>query len=132
MPISSAIGWAAFALVPAAAVAGWVLRRHRRGGFITRMRPHFFIGYGALALATLHLLLSTGGMGGANGNGIWLATFALGGVAVQAFLGTNLQSPGGYRRPLHRWHVLTFWTVLALIAGHVVLNSSFITSAMGQ
>ncbi len=95
------------------------------------MRPHFLLGYGALALATLHLFMSTGGMGGSNANGIWLATFALFALALQAFIGTSLQSPGTYRSTLRRWHSIVFWSVLVLAIGHIALNAS-ILSAMGQ
>jgi hypothetical protein len=71
-------------------------------------------------------------MGGANATGMWFALFAFAGVGLQAFLGTNLQSPGAYRPTLRGWHVLTFWSVLALIALHVLLNGAFIAAAMGQ
>ena len=86
------------------------------------MRPHYVIGYAALALAVLHLSLSTGSMAGADTTGIWLATIALVGLGWQALLGSNLQWPGGYRAALRRWHLGTFAAVLLLAIGHAMLN----------
>ena len=90
---------------------------------VARMRPHLVLGYVAAGLAVAHVAMTTGGMGGVNPTGIWLATFALFGLGLQAFVGTNLQSPGAYRAPLRRWHLALFWIVLLLAIGHVVLNS---------
>jgi hypothetical protein len=75
-----------------------------------------------LAFTIVHLSMSMGGMGGASATGIWLATFALFVLVAQALIGANLQSPGGYRIELHRWHLIAFVTVLLLAVGHVVYN----------
>ena len=87
------------------------------------MRPHFALGYGALGLALLHLALSFDNALSANAAGIWCASLALVGLALQAFSGTNLQSPGAYRFVLRRWHAVLFWTVTVLVVGHVLLNA---------
>jgi hypothetical protein len=120
--IGPASGWTAFALVPVAAVAGVVMRRFLRGRLVIRMRPHYVIGYAALGFAVVHVSLSMGGMAGADATGIWMASAALLGLCWQALLGTNLQSPGDYRRPLRRWHLVTFAAVLVLAGGHVMLD----------
>ncbi len=125
MPFSSTAGWIALGLLPLNAVVGLILRRFAKGSFVRRMRPHFILGYATLTFAVLHLALSTGGMAGANGNGIWLATFAMAGLGAQAFSGASLQDPGAYRAPLRRWHVWLFWTVLVLTVLHVVFNAPF-------
>ena len=91
------------------------------------MRPHAIVGYAALALTIVHLSGSMGAMGGANATGIWLATFGVVGLTIQVLLGSNLQSPGGYRLELHRWHVTVFVAVLLLALGHVALNSPMAT-----
>ena len=117
-----ASGWIALALVPLTAAAGWLLRRLRAGSFVRRMRPHYVLGYLALAFAFVHLWFSMGGMAGADSLGIWLATFALVALGCQAIVGSNLQSPGDYRRPLRRWHIGIFASVLVLALGHVLLN----------
>ena len=109
--------------MPGVAALGLILRRAGRGAIPARMRPHLVLGYAAAGLAVVHVAMTTGAMGGANSNGIWLATFALFGLGLQAFVGANLQSPGTYRVPLRRWHLILFWTVLLLAIGHVVLNS---------
>jgi hypothetical protein len=117
-------GWIALALVPLVAIAGWTLRRFVRGAFARRMRPHFVLGYAALGIALFHVWTSMGNMRGANSTGIWLGTFAIFALGFQALIGANLQSPGTYRAPLRRWHVLTFAAIGAFLAGHVALNST--------
>jgi hypothetical protein len=120
-------GWIALSLIPATALIGWALRRFASGRFAARMRPHAIAGYAALALTLVHLAGSMGGMGGANTTGIWLATLGIVGLTIQVLLGSNLQSPGGYRLELHRWHVAVFVVVLLLAVGHVALNASVAT-----
>ncbi len=90
------------------------------------MRPHVIVGYGALILAVTHFTLTIGRMAGANSTGIWLATLALCGLGFQAFLGSNLTSPGTYRLLLRRWHVMVFGITFAFIIGHIILNAAFI------
>lgn len=63
-----------------------------------------------------------GSMAGESAAGLWLATLALLGLIWQALLGTNLQSPGDYRKPLRRWHLVTFAAVALFASGHVLLN----------
>lgn len=122
MSASDLVAWGAVAAVPLNAAAGLLLRRWGRGRFIIRMRPHFVLGYAALAIAATHVVLVMGNMASANATGIWFATLAVGVLGVQAFLGANLQAPGAYRVPLRRWHVILFWTIALLIAGHVLLD----------
>ncbi|HEX3369212.1 MAG TPA: hypothetical protein VHS56_06520, partial [Candidatus Cybelea sp.] len=87
-------GWAALALIPLTAIVGWLFRRLARGRFALRMRPHYVLGYAALGLALIHLMSYLGGMQGANATGLWFATLATAVLALQALLGSNLQSPG--------------------------------------
>ncbi|MGR4066043.1 MAG: hypothetical protein ACLQPV_11430 [Vulcanimicrobiaceae bacterium] len=122
--LSGLIAWAAFVLVPGTALLGLALKRSGGGPVAARMRPHLILGFSVVGLAVVHMIATTGAMGKANPNGIWLATFALAGLAIQAFVGTNLQSPGTRRVSLRRWHVVLFWLVLCLTIGHVVLNSA--------
>jgi len=122
MQLSSIAGWIALAFLLLTALAGLILRRVARGSFIRRMRPHFIIGYATLIFAVVHRALSSGGMAGANVNGIWLATFATAGIGAQAFSGASLQDPGAYRMPLRKWHVRLFWAVLVFSVLHISLN----------
>ncbi|MFZ0031957.1 MAG: hypothetical protein WAK84_08795 [Candidatus Cybelea sp.] len=115
-------GWIALALIPVAAGAGWFTRRWLRGQFRHRMRMHYVVGYAALGFALLHGAFSMGAMAGADATGIRFATMAIFGLGWQALLGSNLQSPGGYRKPLRRWHLVTFVAVAVFAAGHVLLD----------
>ena len=126
MSVSDLAAWVALALIPFAAIIAWFLRRWGSGAFSIRMRPHFVLGYIALACALLHMVLSMPAAPAANGDGIWFAGLATGGLGLQAFLGTNLQSPGIYRKPLRRWHTLLFWLCAVFVLLHVVLNAPFL------
>jgi len=121
--IGLASGWVALLLIPITAIVGWALRRLARGRFTIRMRPHYFFGYGALVFALVHLSASMGAMGRANATGIWLATGATFALGLQALIGTNLQSPGLYRAPLRRWHLVAFACAAVFAAGHVAYDA---------
>jgi hypothetical protein len=118
----AAAGWLAFGLVPLGAALGWITRRLSAGPLRTRMRPHYVAGYAALGFALVHVGTSMGSMAGADATGVWLATLALLGLIWQALLGSNLQSPGYYRKPLRRWHLVTFAAVVLFAGGHVLIN----------
>ena len=115
-------GWIALALIPVTAGAGWFTRRQQRGQFRYRMRPHYILGYVALGFALLHGAFSMGAIAGADATGIRFAAAAIFGLGWQALLGSNLQSPGDYRKPLRRWHLVTFVAVAMFAAGHVLLD----------
>ncbi|MGA8097460.1 MAG: hypothetical protein WB810_02250 [Candidatus Cybelea sp.] len=115
-------GWIALALIPVAAGVGWFTRRWLRGQSRHRMRPHYVVGYATLGFALLHGAFSMGAMTGADATGIRFATVAIFGLGWQALLGSNLQSPGDYRKPLRRWHLVTFVAVAIFAAGHVLLD----------
>ncbi len=123
---SAVAGWIGLALMPAAALLGWILRAVGRGSFVSRLRPHFVLGYGALAMALYHVVTSLPGMGGSNATGIWFASFALAGLAIQAFVGASLQAPGTFRIPLRRWHLVLFIAAFVFAIAHVFYNASFI------
>jgi cytochrome b561 len=114
--------WLAVALFPSTAVAGWVLRRFASGAIVERLRPHFWLGYGVLALGGLHGMMAMGRMGALSSANLWVATLALCGLGFQVFVGLNLQAPGAYRMLLRRWHIALTCIVATLIAGHVLLT----------
>lgn len=125
MSFSATSGWIALGLIPVTACTAWILRRFARGKFIVRMRPHFVLGYASLAFAAAHLATSMGDTGSSgNSTGLWFAALAFAGLAVQSFVGTNLQSPGIFRKPLRRWHAAVFVLVLVLAGGHVLLSGA--------
>jgi hypothetical protein len=117
------LGWTALGAMPLTAAVGALVRRRMRGPLAVRMRPHYALGYAALVAAGAHLATTTSSMGGANATGIWLATAALAALGVQAFVGASLQSPGTWRAPLRRWHLVVFVVALAAAGMHVLLNA---------
>lgn len=124
---SDIAAWTALALIPLTAAIGWAIRRWGSGAFAVRMRPHYVLGYIALLGALYHTMGAMSATGGANSNGLMFAGLATLGLGVQAFLGTNLQAPGTYRRPLRRWHAALFWLTAALALAHVFLNAPFLS-----
>jgi hypothetical protein len=102
-----------------------MLRAWGSGAFTIRFRPHFVLGYVALAGALVHVVLSMPAASAAGADGIRFATIATVGLGAQAFIGTNLQSPGTYRRPLRRWHTALFWVIAACALLHIALNGPF-------
>ncbi|HMF29502.1 MAG TPA: hypothetical protein VKE42_12055 [Candidatus Cybelea sp.] len=117
-----ATAWFATALFPSTAAAGFIFRRFASGAFAIRLRPHFVLGYAVFALALAHTAFAMGAMRTLSAIDLWLATLALSGLAVQAFLGASLQAPGVYRTVLRRWHLATTWSVAFFIAAHVMLT----------
>ena len=117
-----AAAWIATALFPSTAAAGFVLRRFVSGRFAVRLRPHFVLGYAVFVLALAHTALAMGAMHMLSATDLWLATLALAGLALQAFLGASLQAPGVYRTVLRRLHLATTWSVALFIAAHVLLT----------
>jgi Ni,Fe-hydrogenase I cytochrome b subunit len=122
MNAGDAAAWIATALFPSTAAAGLVLRRFVTGAFAMRLRPHFVMGYAVFGLALAHTAFAMGAMRTLSATDLWLATLALAGLALQAFLGASLQAPGAYRTVLRRWHLATTWSVALFIAGHVMLT----------
>jgi hypothetical protein len=124
--VSAIGGWAAAAAIPLTAVLGAVLRRQTGTRSRVRMRGHRLIGYAALGAVVVHLATAGRAMGFADASGVWIGTAALGALAAQAFVGASLLDPGGYRRPLRRWHVTLFWIIFALSAAHIALDAPYL------
>jgi hypothetical protein len=122
MNSGDAAAWLATMLFPSTAAIGFVLRRFARGAFAIRLRPHFVLGYAVFGLALAHTAFAMGAMHTLSAADLWLATLALSGLGVQAFLGASLQAPGVYRAVLRRWHLVTTWSVALFIAAHVILT----------
>jgi hypothetical protein len=117
-----AAAWIATGLFPSTAAAGFVLRRFVAGAFAIRLRPHYALGYAVFGLALAHTAFAVRAMHTLSATDLWLATLALAGLALQAFLGASLQAPGTYRIVLRRWHLATTWSVALFIAAHVMLT----------
>lgn len=125
---SSVAGWLAILLTIAAASIAVILRRLRTTPpLVRRMRPHYILGYAALAFAIAHVYFAMGSMRGEDANGLWAATGALFALGAQTFVGASLQDPGGYRRSLRTWHISILAALVVLLVWHVTANG-----ALGQ
>jgi hypothetical protein len=129
--VSAAGGWAAIAAIPLAAALGAVLRRATFARLALRMRPHYVLGYGALAAAVAHVVTAGRSMASADATGIWVGTIALLVLILQAFVGASLQAPGAYRTMLRRWHAVAFWSALVFALAHVVFDAPYLTGMLG-
>ena len=128
MLVASAIaGWFAVLIVVGAAFSGVLFRRWwKYAPFIRRMRPHYVLGYGALAIALIHVFVALALTSNAEPTGIKYATVALGVLGVQTFVGASLQDPGSYRGILRTWHLLAFGAIVILGAIHVIANGAIL------
>ena len=123
---SAATGWLATLMVMLAAIAGAFTRRLLKAApLVHRMRPHYVIGYAALAFATLHGFFAMGSMRGADSGGLRAAAVAILALGIQTFVGASLQDPGSYRRVLRRWHIAFFVALVLLVGYHVMVNAAF-------
>jgi hypothetical protein len=82
--------------------------------YLRRLWPHFWMGYGILALSTLHAGTVMHAMARANSIGILAATGAFFLLLLELGLGLNLKDERlPVRRPMRRLH---FWTMAAFVA----------------
>lgn len=133
---TSASGWIATLLVAGEILLPYLLRRSRlsawlgvAGGFaqpyLARMRPHYWAGYGLLALTLAHawVPMQAGYARHANAMGLWIATAALGALLLQAVLGWALQDTKlTARAAVRRWHYWLMVAIAGCVAAHVWLN----------
>jgi hypothetical protein len=91
--------------------------------YLRRLWPHFWVGYGILALSTLHAGTVMSAMRRANPTGIWAATAAFFLLVFEVVLGLSLKDESLLvRRP---WRRLHFWTMAGFVAAlgmHLWLN----------
>lgn len=133
---TSASGWIATLLVAAEVLLPYLLRRSRLSSwlgmaegfaqpYLVRMRPHYWAGYGLLALVLAHawIPMQAGYARQANAMGLWIATAALVALLLQAVLGITLQDARlTVRAAVRRWH---YWLMVAIaggVAAHIWLN----------
>lgn len=89
------------------------------------MRPHFWLGYALPGLAFVHawIPMASGHMPKTSMTGLWLATYALGLILLQALLGIATRVTRGLaRNVLRRVHFAVMFGIAALIAAHLYLN----------
>ena len=133
---TSASGWIATILIGAEILLPYLLRRsplsERLGiaeGFATpylrRMWPHYWTGYALLALTLAHAWVSmrAGYARRTDAAGLWIATFALCALLLQAVLGVALQDAKlQTRAATRRWHFWLMVMIAAGVAAHVWRN----------
>lgn len=93
--------------------------------FFSTLRLHFWLGYFLPALAFVHawIPMASGHMPKTSMTGLWLATYALALILLQAFLGIATRATKGLaRNVLRRVHFAVMFGIAALIAAHLYLN----------
>ena len=93
--------------------------------YLTRMWPHYWIGYVVAGVSTLHASLPmAGAQSQLHQEGLWLATVALGLLWVQVWCGLMLRGhlSRSLRIGLRRFHFWSMFIMVALIALHIRIN----------
>ena len=132
-------GWVLVVLIGATTTLPYLVRRPRllgvhvpgpRRGYLERLWPHYRIGYAIGVLAVLHAWIPmSAGLGGrVDQTGLYVATVALGAIAIQVSIGYRLREPRRRDRlRLRRMHVSLMAIILILVAGHVWLDGSLMS-----
>ena len=124
---SGATGWLSIvAIITSLAIGIWLRRFQKAPALIRRMRPHYILGYAALALAGVHTILAMGAVKQAGSTGIQFATAALLSLGLQTFVGASLQDPGGYRRALRVCHIGIVVVLAIALLVHVTLDGDLV------
>ena len=127
--VTSITGWLMMILLVTTIIYPFLLRKGVLGPiqpFLKRMEFHYWLGYSIATVVLVHALvpMSAGLAKGADAVGLDLATVALLLTFVQVFLGRQLRWPKlPIRRVVRRWHFWVMVGVVALVLGHVALNS---------
>lgn len=130
-------GWLLVLLLPLTITLALLLRRgapvvSAKGPPWRRWRLHYWLGYGIAALTIAHAAISTGtGIAlSVRVAGIYLATGALLLVLAQMFVGLLLREPSLRNRAvMRRWHFWGMVCIVALVVGHIALNSVLLHGA---
>jgi hypothetical protein len=90
---------------------GLRVRQELKAPYLRRLSPHFWLGYGIVALTMTHVVAVMGSMGTAKAAGIWSATVALLLLLFEVTTGLTLREQSlRTRRTTRRVH---FWTMVA-------------------
>jgi hypothetical protein len=132
--VSSIAGRVAVVLCAFGVLLPYLLRRNRfsvalgfsqqhAAPYLHRLWPHFWLGYLALGLSTVHAF--TAAMARANSTGVWAATAAWLLLMLEVMLGLSLQNVqlAGRKsvRRLHFWNMVAF---VVLLTAHLWLNGA--------
>jgi hypothetical protein len=127
---TSFTGWLTAFLIALQIVWPYLMRSGTRlaspsSSSFSAMRPHFWLGYALPGLAFVHawIPMASGHMPRTSMTGLWLATYALGLILLQALLGIATRVTKGLaRNVLRRVHFAVMFGIAALIAAHLYLN----------
>jgi len=103
--------------------------------FLKRMRFHYWLGYSIAGILLIHVLvsMSAGLANRTSALGLDLATVALLLIVGQVMLGRQLSWPKlSMRRLVRRWHFWVMIGIVALVLGHVALNSGTLQALIGR
>lgn len=123
-------GWAGVMLFGAGLMLPYLLRSvpGAKAPYLQRMWPHYWLGYLALLVSSVHawLAMRRGNIRGINSSGVWIATFGLLLMLWQIAVGFMLRDPiQSNRRQLRRIHFWTMALVAGFIVAHIALNRPF-------
>lgn len=137
---TSASGWVIVVLVAASISLPYLLRgdflqleEGRPPPYLIKLKPHYLIGYGILAISFVHawVAMSNGLTRIFNLAGLYLASGGLALLSIQFIMGLQLRDPRQRNRvKLRRWH---FWTMLAVLflgLAHIMLNSAMLRAIL--
>lgn len=105
-------------------------RRARAPDLLRRLRPHYVLGYAAIALGLAHsvLAITRRPLPPAAEAGLWLGSLAALLLVAQLLLGRGLREPAlPGRARARRAHVWLMAAILALVALHAVLDGGLPT-----
>jgi len=99
------------------------LAQEHASPYLSRLWPHFWVGYAILALSTLHAGTVMNAMRSANSSGILAATAAFFLLLLEVTLGLILKDPSlAARRALRRLHFWTMAAFMAMLVMHLWIN----------
>jgi hypothetical protein len=123
--MSDVFGWLSFVAIVAAAVVGIALRRARHPPeMLVRMRPHFVLGYIALASALAHLAALWRYLKVDDSLDLKFAIAALVALAAQTLVGFALSRRIRNRRFVRAWHISTTAVLCLATLAHVMAGGA--------
>ncbi|HET9919534.1 MAG TPA: hypothetical protein VFQ30_06815 [Ktedonobacteraceae bacterium] len=136
--LTAGTGWLLIVLLASTILYPFLLRSGALGPvqpFLKRMQFHYWLGYAIIGMIVVHALLSLGqGLAeSVNLPGLDLALAALCFALIQFILGLRLRWPKlTRRRIIRRWHFWVMVTIVALLLGHIALDSVTIHALMSK
>jgi cytochrome b561 len=120
-------GWVTMCLLAINVTLPYLLRylRSTVQPVLKSLRLHYWLGFLIPGIAFVHAWfpMSTGRIDGLNQQGLWIATFALFAMVLQACLGLALSlSKSENPRLIRTIHFTTMSVIVVLVITHIMLN----------